>query len=327
MTLEGLILKKSPGLCTVKVDGRLMQCSISSRLRKNLIYPIAAPTDPKRRGRRVQAVEKIDVVDPVAVGDRVSVVPAGDGTGMITEVLPRRNQLVRPTAEKEGQHPLDQVLVANVDQVVAVFALHPEPKWHLLDRYLVMAEAAAIPAVICLTKLDLVKDAQAARAEAQAYRRIGYPVVLTSGMTGEGVDLFAGLLTDRRSALLGKSGAGKTTLLNAVEPELGLRVNEVNQHTGEGRHTTTQLEMFELKAGGQVVDTPGLRLFKLVGTAPSDLAVLLPEMRPFVGQCRFGLSCGHTHEPGCAVKQAIEDGRVTRRRYESYLDMKAYFNL
>ncbi len=325
--MEGLVLKKSQGAYVVRVDNQKMTCSISSRLRKNLIYPIAAPTDPKRRGKRVQAVKAIDVVDPVAVGDAVSLILAGDGTGMITQVLPRRNQLTRPTAEQSGKHPLQQVLVANVDQVAAVFALHPAPKWHLLDRYLVMAEAANIPALICLTKLDLVDDESGARTEADAYRRIGYPTVLTSAATGAGVAEMRAALGGKVSALMGKSGVGKTTLLNAIQPGLGLHVNEVNQRTGEGRHTTTQLEMFDLEFGGSVVDTPGLRLFKLWDASAGDLAALLPEMRSYLGQCRFGLKCGHTHEPGCAIKTAVDNGQITSRRYASYLDMKEYFEL
>jgi len=325
--MEGLVLKKSQGAYVVRANGRTMTCSISSRLRKNLIYPIAAPTDPKRRGKRVQAVEEIDVVDPVAVGDAVSLTLAGDGTGVITNVLPRRNQLTRPTAEASGKHPLEQVLVANVDQVVAVFALLPAPKWHLLDRHLVMAEAANIPALICLTKLDLVDDEFETQAEAEAYRRIGYPTVLTSAVNGAGIGELRAALSGKVSALMGKSGVGKTTLLNAVQPGLGLRVNEVNRHTGEGRHTTSHLEMFDLAFGGSVVDTPGLRLFKLWSADAGDLAELLPEMRAYVGQCKFGLKCEHIHEPGCAIKAAVENKLITSRRYASYLDMKEYFEL
>lgn len=326
---EGTVFKKLLGKYFVRTAGQTFDCSISSRLRKQLIYPIAAPTDPKRRGKRVQNVKDIGVVDPVAIGDHVSFIEAGGDAGVITEVLPRRNKLARPTAEKEGKHPLEQVLVANIDQVVAVFPVHPPPKWNLLDRYLAMAEAAGIPTVICLTKLDLADDVETLEAVAEEYRCIGYPTLLTSAMNGAGIEALRVALRGSLSAFIGKSGAGKTTLLNAIQPGLGLRVNAVNTHTGEGKHTTSHLEMFDLDFGGSVVDTPGLRLFKLWDVPMEELASLLPEMRPFIGQCQFGLDCTHTHEPGCAIKAALGRGdtlgAITTRRYESYLDMKEYF--
>jgi ribosome biogenesis GTPase / thiamine phosphate phosphatase len=325
--MHGLVLKKSQGVYTVRVDGQPITCSMSNRLRKKLIYPIADMNDPKRKGKRVQKVDDIDVLDPVAVGDLVALTDAGDGTAHITEVLPRRNQLARAKAEKVGGHALEQVLVANVDQVVAVFPLFPEPKWHLLDRYLVMAESANIPAIICLTKLDTAEDVASVQAVANEYERIGYPTVLTSAVSGAGIPQLKVLLQGKVSALMGKSGVGKTTMLNAVQPELGLRVNVVNTHTGEGKHTTTHLEMFDLEGGGSVVDTPGLRLFKIWDTEEGDLASLLPEMRPYMGNCKFGLDCTHAHEPNCAIRNAVQDGAVTERRYASYLDMKAYFDL
>jgi ribosome biogenesis GTPase len=324
-TQEGLVFKKLLGKYFVRAAEQTFDCSISSRLRKQLIYPIAAPTDPKRRGKRVQNVKDIGVVDPVAIGDRVSFIEADHGRGVITDVLPRRNKLVRPTAEEAGKHPLEQVIVANVDQVAAVFPVHPAPKWHLLDRHLAMAEAAGIPALICLTKLDLAGDVEALEAIAGEYRRIGYPPVLTSAVDGAGLEALKEALRGKLSALIGKSGAGKTTLLNAIQPGLGLRINAVNARTGEGKHTTTHLEMFDLDFGGSVVDTPGLRLFKLWDVPPDALASLLPEMRPYLGQCQFGLDCTHSHEPGCAIKAEVKNGGITVRRYESYLDMKEYF--
>jgi ribosome biogenesis GTPase / thiamine phosphate phosphatase len=325
--MQGLVLKKSQGMYVVRVDGQPVTCSMSSKLRKKLIYPIADMNDPKRKGKRVERVDEIDVLDPVAVGDQVLLTDAGDGTAHITEVLPRRNELSRAKAEKTGGHTLEQVLVANMDQVVAVFPVHPDPRWHLLDRYLVMAESAGIPAVICLTKLDKADDVEALQAVAGTYERLGYPTVLTSALTHEGIVRLKTLLQGRVSALMGKSGVGKTTLLNAVQPELGLRVNAVNTHTGEGRHTTTHLEMFDLEGGGSVVDTPGLRLFKIWGADTGDLALLLPEMRPLVGKCKFGLGCTHQHEPNCAIRNAVSSGAVSEQRYASYLDMKAYFEL
>lgn len=325
--MEGLVIKKSMGSALVDLDGQTLTCAISNRLRKELIYPIATPTSLKRKGKRVVAVKELDMVDPLAVGDTVAVTLAGDGSGLITEVLPRRNQLTRSATEQRDHHAWEETVVANIDQVVAVFALFPRPRWHLLDRYLVLGEAAQVPTLICLTKLDLAEDLEEIEAEAEVYRGIGYSVLLTSVVAGVGLDQLKEALCNKTSVLIGKSGVGKTTLLNAVEPELGLRVNEVNRKTGEGKHTTVHQEMFKLAGGGHIVDMPGQRLFKPAGMPKDGLAALMPELKPFIGQCKFGLSCSHLHEPGCAIRAALDAGQIPPRRYESYVDMTAYFGL
>jgi ribosome biogenesis GTPase len=157
------------------------------------------------------------------------------------------------------------------------------------------------------------------------YRQIGYRVILTSAVSGLGIAELKAALQGRISVLWGKSGVGKTTLLNAIEPGLGLRVKAVNTHNSEGRHSTTHLEMFDLSFGGSVVDTPGQRAFK-IWTEIEDYAQLLPEMRGYLGRCKFGLDCTHTREPGCAIKAAVSNGAITSRRYESFLGMKEYFS-
>jgi len=313
---QGIVFKKSQGHYFVRAAGRLVTCAISSRLRKVLVYPTAAPTSLHHR---VKEVKEIKAVDPVAIGDVVCFADAGGGSGLITEVLPRRNRLARPAA---GDKPLEQVIVANVDQVVAVMAAaNPAPKWELLDRYLAAAESAGIPTLICLAKTDLMDDD--AHTEAlQIYQRLGYTAALTSAATGAGLDQLRAALTGCVSVFVGKSGVGKTTLLNAIQPGLGLRVNEVNRITGKGKHTTTHLEMFDLDFGGQVVDTPGMREFGLWQMDGADLAYAFVEMRPYLGRCKFGADCTHAHEPGCAVKAAVETGTISPRRYQSYLRMR-----
>ena len=312
----GMVVRKNRGQYLVLGDGFRIPCAISSRLRKTLIYPTASPTSLHHR---VQRVEDIEVVDPVAVGDWVSFLDAGDGTGIIHDVLPRKTQLSRRAA---GDIPLEQVMVANVDQVVIVFAAaKPTPKWNLLDRYLVTAESAGLPALICITKLDLTDPAEL-QAELDLYRHLGYPILLTSAAQGQGIAEVRQALAGRVSILMGKSGVGKSSLLNAVQDGLGLKVSAVGKgDTGKGRHTTTHLEMFSLDAGGAVVDTPGMREFTLWGMAEQDLAGLFPEMRPFIGRCQFQSNCQHEQEPGCAIRRAVETGNIATRRYASYLKL------
>lgn len=246
----GTVFRKTVGRYWVDVDGQTVVCGISSRLRKVLVYPIS---DPNSMHPRVRYVDEIKVVDPVAIGDFVGFIDADDGMGLITEVHERKNALARRAA---GKKALEQVVVANVDQVVTVFAAaQPAPKWELLDRYLAATEAADLPALVCITKCDLV-DCARIEPELENYRRIGYRVVPTSVVTGEGIAEIKRIFAGSVSVLTGSSGVGKSSLLNAVQPGLGLRVNEVSRQTGKGKHTTSHLQMFGLDGGGSVVDTP-----------------------------------------------------------------------
>jgi len=268
-----------------------------------------------------------DPSDPLVVGDRVQVQTLADGSHRIVERLPRRNHLARRSAvPMPTAHAHQQVIAANLDQVIPVFAAaQPAPKWNLLDRYLAAIESADLNALICLTKLDLVSGSlqDEIAAAAAEYRRIGYPVILVSAHSGEGLDELRVALRDRVSVLLGKSGVGKTTLLNALQPGLGLRVSAVSQATGKGRHTTTHLQLFLLEGGGAIIDTPGVREFGLWDVDPETLDECFLEMRPYIGQCRFGLDCAHNEEPGCAVRRAVMDGAISPQRYQSYLRLRA----
>lgn len=312
-----MVYKKSLGTYFVHTPDGSVTCSISSRLRKELIYPIADRSSIIHH--RMQEVRDIRQIDPVAIGDCVRFLYADEGsTGVITEVLPRRNKLARSAA---GKKELEQVIAANIDQIVMVFAAaRPEPKWNLLDRYLVTAEAAEIPALICLTKLDLIDDG-AFEDELSEYQALGYRIIRTSIVDQRGIDDLRDSLRGKTSVLIGKSGVGKTSLLNAVQPGLGLRVGEVSQRLNKGKHTTTQLEMIGLDTGGGIIDTPGMREFEAWQLDDGDLALMFPEMRSLVGSCRFGLDCTHTREPGCAIVQAVAQGRVSERRYHSYVRM------
>lgn len=330
----GVVFRKTLGHYTVHTNGREIDCVLSSLIRKQLIFPTADPTSLRHR---VQEVHEIEHVDPVAIGDRVRYVDAGDGrgmiplastnsreaSGMIVEILPRDSKLSRP-ATVPGQRVFEQVIVSNADLVLPVFSVaNPTPKWGLLDRYLVSAEAAELPSLIVINKLDLASKNPRFNEEIEVYRRISYPVILVSAATGEGIEDLKQALQGKLSVLVGKSGVGKTSLLNALQPGLGLRVKAVSHgEIGKGRHTTTHLEMFQLDFGGALVDTPGIREFGLWDVAGDELAFLFPEMADFVGQCKFGLSCRHDQEPGCAIRKAVMAGEISPYRYQSYMRLR-----
>jgi ribosome biogenesis GTPase / thiamine phosphate phosphatase len=316
----GVVFRKTLGHYTVQNNGREIDCSLSSLIHKQLIYPTADPTSLRHT---VQEVREINHVDPVAIGDRVRYVEAGEDRGMIVEILPRESKLSRP-APVPGQRVFEQVIVSNADLILPVFAIaNPTPKWGLLDRYLVSAEAAEISVLIIINKLDLAWKNPSFEEEIEIYHRIGYPVLLVSAATGEGIEELKQALQGKQSVMVGKSGVGKTSLLNAIQPGLGLRVKAVSQgELGKGRHTTTHLEMFELEFGGTLVDTPGIREFGLWNIAADELAYLFPEMEDYIGRCKFGLSCHHDQEPGCAIRKAVMAEAISPYRYQSYMNLR-----
>ncbi|RJP36040.1 MAG: ribosome small subunit-dependent GTPase A [Phycisphaerales bacterium] len=252
---------------------------------------------------------------PLAVGDRVLFRPieaTGEdhSEGVIEAVEPRRGELKRRV--KRRIH----TIVANVDQVIIVSATDQPPvKPHLIDRYVVSAAADDVAPAICLNKMDLAPEAEAVL---ERYRVLGYETLTTCALSGEGVDRLRELLAGRASAIVGQSGVGKSALLNAVQPGLGLRVGEVSQDTGKGRHTTTTATLIRLEVGGYIADTPGVRSFDLSTVGRHDLERLFIEFAPLVEHCKFP-DCSHTHEGQCAIKAAVEGGTIHPERYESYV--------
>ncbi len=257
--------------------------------------------------------------DVIAVGDRVQISLLPDGGGMIEAVEPRSHALVRQDPRPRGVY--QQILLANLDQLVMVFAcMNPFPSLRMLDRFLVIAEKQGIPAMIVANKIDLI-GVKEARNLFGHYPSLGYPVIYTSAHAEIGVEQLRKHLVGKISGLAGPSGVGKSSLLNRVQPELGLAVREVSQLTAKGRHTTVVRELFPLNDGGYVADLPGLRSLALWDTQAEELDGYFPELSERVAECQFS-DCTHNGEPGCAVMQAVEEGRIHPARYESYLRLR-----
>lgn len=260
--------------------------------------------------------------DRVVVGDVVEVASDAAGAAQvwaIERVHERRTVLAR---RAPGKAPRRKVIVANVDQLLIVFAAaEPAPHLRMLDRFLVIAEAAELQPLIIVNKVDLV-GADAARATFGAYERIGYAVLYAAARRDEGVDEVREALCGKLSALSGPSGVGKSSLLNAVQPGLGLRVGEVSAAVNKGQHTTVTAQLIPLACGGYVADTPGLRELGLWGIEPDELRFLFREFPDVADDCRYP-GCSHVHEPGCAVRDAASSGGIAPERYQSYLRMMA----
>lgn len=263
----------------------------------------------------------MDTTSPVVVGDRVTVRLNPDGTGLIVDIHPRRNELARRAAGR--RHSLRHVMAANIDFVWIVQAVHlPEPNLGFIDRVLVAAERYEISAGLVINKIDLMTedDRSAIESIERLYAHLGYRVLRTSVVSGVGLETFREALRNRTSVVTGPSGVGKSSLLNAIEPNLNLRTAPISEKTGKGRHTTTYIALYPLSIGGFVADTPGLREFGVTDLEPAELSHFFREFRSYLSNCRFP-DCTHEHEPDCAVKAAVASGSILEARYYSYLNI------
>ena len=290
-------------------------------------------------------LQKSSATNPVAVGDRVKYfrgegkgplfrvapqpvpgkcstegIPSPQDAAIITEILPRRNYVIRKSTNLSRQA---HIIAANLDQaVIAVSLYFPEIKLPFLDRILLTCEVYKIPALIALNKVDLYRSEapEAVDEFRRIYEGAGYRVIETSCKTGEGIDDLRKACSGKLSLFSGESGVGKSSLIKAIDPLLAPKIGQISLAHLQGKHTTSLYEMYPIKGGGYLIDSPGLRGFGLVDLEKEEIAKYFPEMLRVADECRF-VPCTHTHEPGCAVKAAVEAGTISAERYNSYLGM------
>lgn len=298
--MTGTVIKSTGSWYNVRPDdhpGEVWQCRIVGKFR----------------------LGKLHITNPVAVGDRVDFVLEDlHGQGMIRKILPRRNYVARQSPRRKHDVHL---LAANVDQaVLLVTIVEPMLKPGFIDRFLLMTEPRDIPFVLVFNKKDLWGAGELAVFEMMRgiYEPLGYQVLATSTVSGDGLVEFVGVLKDKISLLGGQSGVGKSSLVNAIQPKLELRTGEISDYSGKGQHTTTFAEMFDLDFGGQLIDTPGIKTLSFNFLEPMDVAHNYRELFLISENCKFGGTCLHRGEPGCAVPAALESGEISELRYGNY---------
>lgn len=288
----GRVIRIAGNTYEVRTPEGLLRCKFRGRLKK---------------GRR-------DASQLAAVGDEVEATPLQEDEGAIEEVRPRRSKLSRPDPANRRR---EQIIVANVDAIVIVqSARHPDLDLLTVDRCTVMADAAGLPASLCINKSDLGPS-----PEADLYPALGIPVFRTAAVRGGGVEALAAHLLGRTSVLIGPSGVGKSSLVNALQSAVSVRTGAVSERTGGGRHTTSWVELVEIAVKTFVADTPGLEIFNLWEIAPAALRDHFPEFIDLAPRCKYR-DCSHVAEPGCAVLKALASGAIAASRHTSYVQMR-----
>ena len=282
--MQGKIVKGIAGFYYVNVvESGVYECKAKGAFRKEKIKPL--------------------------VGDNViiEVLDEAQKTGNITEVLKRKNELVRPA-------------VANIDQALVVFAIvRPNPHFNLLDRFLVMMESKKIPVILCFNKEDIATDPQVKELEA-IYENCGYPLIFTSALEDKNIDQVKEVLRGKTTAIAGPSGVGKSSIINILQPEANMETGAISSKIERGKHTTRHTELFPVDADSYIMDTPGFSSLYVNDFEKEELKYYFPEFAAYEGTCKFN-GCDHIHEPGCAVKEAVEEGKIHKVRYQNYIEM------
>lgn len=292
--IEGIVTSATGSWYEVATELGTLNCRIRGRLR----------------------LKGVRSTNPVVVGDRVVVEPDGDSS-VIVEIVPRRNYVIRRASNLSKE---SHIIAANIDHALLIVTLHsPTTPKEFVDRFLITCEAYKVPVSIVLGKADTLTEEWAAEAEefTAIYEDAGYEVLRLSSTTGEGVEHIRAMLRGRTTLVAGNSGVGKSTLIGSIDPTLDIRTGEISDSHQQGKHTTTFSTMYPLE-GGYIIDTPGIKGFGLIDIDDKELCRYFPEMMRLAPECRF-YNCTHTHEPGCAVTEAVKEGRVAWSRYESYL--------
>ena len=297
--MHGLIIRNTGSWYTVKTDdGRIVECKVKGNFR----------------------LKGIRSTSPVAVGDYVDIIMNAEGTALISAIDDRKNYIIRKASNLSKQ---SQIIAANLDQALLIITIkQPETSTTFIDRFLAGAEAYRVPVALVFNKTDLLNDDERRYQQQMVtlYETIGYPCIEISAETGMGIDQLQTLLKQKVTLVSGNSGVGKSTLINAIIPHAEQRTAEISNAHGTGMHTTTFSEMIELAEGGYLIDTPGIKGFGTFDIEREELTSYFKEIFEFSKDCKFN-NCTHTHEPGCAVLQAVENHYISVSRYQSYLNM------
>jgi ribosome biogenesis GTPase len=298
--LKGLVIKNTGSWVTVRLDdGNTVNCKMRGVLR----------------------LKGLRCTNPVAVGDRVQVEDKGGDAPVVGDIEPRRNYIIRRASNLSKEF---QIIAANLDQAVLVATLtNPETSTTFIDRFLATAEAYQVPAVLAFNKIDLLETEEWRNRLDELktlYESIGYPVITMSAATGEGANALRAQLAGKMSLLSGNSGVGKSSIINLLVPDAHVKVGDVSHTHHKGMHTTTFSELLDLPGGGAIIDTPGVKAFGTIDFERAEVAHYFPEIFRISDECRFN-NCTHTHEPGCAVLAAVEQGTIAASRFTSYLSI------